>query len=91
MGELIALRWRDVDFTGNALRVGASYSSGDLTTPKSGKVHAVPMAPDVASALAGLGARECWVGDEDALLVARAFNQDQPGRCDVPSRFYVVL
>ena len=31
---------------------------GKLTTPKSGKVRSVPMAPDVAAALARLGGRE---------------------------------
>ena len=56
-GELLALRWRDVDFTGSVIRVRASYAAGRLTTPKSGKVRSVPMAPDVAAALAQLGAR----------------------------------
>ncbi len=54
-GELVGLRWRDVDFAGSTIRVRASYAAGKLTTPKSGKVRAVPMAPDVASALAKLG------------------------------------
>ena len=49
MGELLALRWRDVDFTEATIRVRASYASGALTTPKSGQVRGVPMAPDVAS------------------------------------------
>ena len=44
-GELVALRWRDVDFAGQSIRVRASYTEGGLTTPKSGKVRAVPMAP----------------------------------------------
>jgi integrase len=44
MGELIGLSWRDVDFAGSAIRVRASYADGALTTPKSGKVRAVPMA-----------------------------------------------
>ena len=68
MGELIALCWRDVDFTGSAIRVRASYARGALTTPKSGKVRAVPMAPDVALALAQLGKREHWVGDDDLVF-----------------------
>jgi integrase len=49
-GELLALRWRDVDFTGSVVRVRASYYLGQLTTPKSGKVRAVPLAPAVATA-----------------------------------------
>lgn len=68
MGELIALCWRDVDFTGSAIRVRASYARGALTTPKSGKVRAVPMAPDVALALAQLGKREHWVSDDDLVF-----------------------
>jgi integrase len=68
MGELIALCWRDVDFAGSAIRVRASYARGALTTPKSGKVRAVPMAPDVACALAQLGKREHWVGDDDLVF-----------------------
>ena len=72
MGELLALRWRDVDFAGSAVRVRASYYAGHLTTPKSGKVRAVPLAPDVASALAQLGRRENWVGDDDLVFAGEA-------------------
>ncbi|HUA48238.1 MAG TPA: site-specific integrase [Solirubrobacteraceae bacterium] len=68
MGELLALRWRDVDFAGATIRVRGSYAAGHLTTPKSGKVRAVPMAPDVATALAQLGRREDWVGDDDLVF-----------------------
>jgi integrase len=68
-GELLALRWRDVDFTGATLRVRSSFAGGQLTTPKSGKVRAVPMAPDVASALAMLGQREDWTGEDDLVFV----------------------
>jgi integrase len=68
MGELLALHWRDVDFAGATVRVRASYSAGQLTSPKSGKVRGVPMAPDVASALARLGAREHFTGDDDLVF-----------------------
>jgi len=68
MGELLALRWRDIDFAGSVIRVRASYYNGALTTPKSGKVRGVPMAPDVAGALAQLGQREHWVGDDDLVF-----------------------
>jgi integrase len=72
MGELLALRWRDVDFPGSSTRVRASYYAGHLTTPKSGKVRAVPLAPDVASALAQLGRRENRVGDDDLVFAGEA-------------------
>ena len=46
MGELLALHWRDVDFAGSTIRVRAQLRRADaLTTPKSGKVRAVPLAP----------------------------------------------
>ena len=68
-GELLALHWRDVDFTGSVIRVRGSYHEGVLSTPKSGKVRSVLMAPDVADALATLGGREHWVGDDDLVFV----------------------
>ncbi len=71
MGELIALHWRDVDFAGSTVRVRASYYAGHMTTPKSGKVRAVPLAPDVASALARLGEREHWTGDDDLVFASQ--------------------
>jgi integrase len=71
-GELLGLRWRDVDFGGSTIRVRASYAAGQLTTPKSGKVRAVPMAPDVASALARLGQRERFVGEDEFVFCGEA-------------------
>jgi integrase len=68
-GELIALRWRDIDFAGSVIRVRASYVNGVLSSPKSGKVRSVPMAPDVAEALAKLGQREQSTGDHDLVFV----------------------
>ncbi len=71
-GELIALRWRDVDFPGQAIRVRANYSFGQLVTPKSGKVRTVPMVPEVAQALARLGQRGHFTGDGDPVFVGIA-------------------
>jgi integrase len=55
MGELLALRWRDIGFPGSVIRVRASYYLGQLTSPKSGKVRSVPMAPDVAIGAGAVG------------------------------------
>jgi integrase len=67
-GELVALRWRDIDFPGQAIRVRANYSFGQLVTPKSGKIRTVPMIPDVAQALAWLGQREHFTSDDDPVF-----------------------
>lgn len=67
-GELLALRWRDVDFAGSVIRVRGSYAAGALTSPTSGKVRSVPMAPDVARALAELGQRVDWTGEDDLVF-----------------------
>jgi integrase len=67
-GELIALRWRDVDFPGEHVRVTASYTTRALTSPKSGRVRSVPLAPAAASALARLSQREHRTGDDDLVF-----------------------
>jgi integrase len=67
-GELLALRWRDVDFAASAIRVRASYSGGALTMPKSGRVRSVPMAPNVGRALAQLGKRQHFTSDDDLVF-----------------------
>jgi len=72
MGELLALHWRDVDYARSAVRVRASYAAGALTSPKSGKVRAVPLAPDVATALAKLSERELFTGDDDLTFPGEA-------------------
>ena len=67
-GELVALRWREVDFPGQQIRVTASVTNGVLSTPKSGKVRSVPMAPVVAESLARLGCRDDRVGPDDLVF-----------------------
>jgi integrase len=65
-GELVALRWRDVLFEQESIRVRASYSYGALTTPKSGRTRTVPMVPAVADALGQL--RQLSVNDDDLVF-----------------------
>jgi integrase len=69
-GELLALRWRDVDFSGSVIRVRASYHEGVLSTPKSEKVRSVPAGPGCCDCLATLADRdELVVGDDDLVFV----------------------
>jgi integrase len=66
-GELIALRWRDVDFERSSVRVSGSFANGKLTTPKSGHGRVVPMVPEVATALSRLSQR-AWSDRDDELV-----------------------
>jgi integrase len=72
LGELIALRWRDVDFAGSVVRVRASRTVGALTSPKSGKVRSAPLAPEVAKALEQLAKRELFTGEDDLVFAGEA-------------------
>ena len=68
LGELLELRWRDLDFTNAVVRVRGNYSTGQVTTPKSGKVRSVPLAPDVAQVLARLSQLEQFTGEDDLVF-----------------------
>ena len=53
-GELVALRWRDVDWTAGRIRVRQNYVLGEFGTPKSRRsTRSVPMADEVAGSLTG--------------------------------------
>ena len=68
-GELVALRWRDVDFAARRIRVTGSYAGGRLTTPKSGRVRSLPLAPDVAERpRAARTTAQRWTGDDDLVF-----------------------
>jgi integrase len=52
MGELCALRWRDVDWLASTIRVQRSYVMEEIGSPKSKRsLRSVPMAPEVGGAL----------------------------------------
>jgi integrase len=62
LGELLALRWRDVDFVGSRLTVGRALSAGVETSTKSRRVRQVPMPDQAAAALDRLSRRENFTG-----------------------------
>ncbi|HEV7805198.1 MAG TPA: tyrosine-type recombinase/integrase [Solirubrobacteraceae bacterium] len=68
LGELLALRWRNVHFADAKLIVEASWTAGQLTSPKSRKWRAVPLADQPAAALAGLAERERFTGPRDLVF-----------------------
>jgi integrase len=64
-GELVALRWRDVDWSARAVRVRRSYSRGQWSTPKSRRsIRAVPLADRVAGELEQHFARSAYTDDD---------------------------
>jgi integrase len=68
MGELLALRWRDVDFSRRTIHVRENWTQGETTTPKGGTERAVPMAEEVAERLARLGQRQHFTTDDDLVF-----------------------
>lgn len=57
LGELLALHWSDVDWSGYALNVSRAFSAGQETSPKSGKVRRVPLPDQAMVALEQLSQR----------------------------------
>jgi integrase len=51
LGELCALRWKDIDFQAGVIHVRRSMWNGIEGTPKNGKTRKIPMHPQVAAAL----------------------------------------
>jgi integrase len=70
-GEVLALRWRDVDFAAETLRVEQAVSAvgQEMKSTKSGRMRSVPMVPDVATALDRLSRRDTFTGPDDLVFV----------------------
>jgi integrase len=68
-GELLALWWRDVDFVDGLVHVRRNFTDGVEKVPKGKKVRAVPMTPDVVTALAKLKERGHFTEDEDLVFI----------------------
>jgi integrase len=65
-GELLALRWRDLDFA--AVRRAWSQAAKTEKSPKSGKVRSVPLVTELIAPLDGLSRREHFTGDDDLVF-----------------------
>jgi integrase len=68
MGELLALRWGDVDFAGSALTVARAMSAGVLSTTKSGHVRRVPLADQASAALDRMSKRAHFISRTDLVF-----------------------
>lgn len=67
-GELLALRWGDVDFAGHALTVARALSLGIESSTKSGRVRRVPLPDQAAAALDRLSRREDFTSPDDLVF-----------------------
>lgn len=69
LGELLALRWKDIDLAKSVITVSRAMSAGMETTTKSGRVRRVPLPEQASAALARLGRRRDFVGPEEYVFV----------------------
>jgi integrase len=68
-GELLGLRWRDVDWQAKRIRIRRNYTRGHWSTPKSRSgERSVPMATRVAAELTQLRERSPFHADDDLVF-----------------------
>ena len=68
-GELLRLRWRDVDWTAGKVRIRRNFVRGEFGTPKSKRSsRAVPLATRVAGELDRLFQDSATQGDDDLVF-----------------------
>jgi len=90
-GEILALRWRHVDFANRILHVRRSLAAGTIAedTPKSHRARSVPLSDQAMVALDRLSRREHFPGPDDLVFctpVGGHRNDD-----DVRDAFYDAL
>jgi integrase len=68
-GELLALRWRDVDWIASCIRVRRTYVRDAFDTPKSLRSsRSVPLAKSLARELEDHSRRSAFTGDDDLVF-----------------------
>ena len=70
-GELLALRWEDVDFEQSSIRVFEGYSANRAGKPKSRKSRTLPMVEEVAHSLTDLKDRSAYTAKADLVFASR--------------------
>ena len=68
LGELLALRWKDIDFDGSVMTVSRALSAGVETTTKSGRVRRVPLPEQAAAALLRLRNRPDFIAAKELVF-----------------------
>ena len=78
-GELVALRWRDVDFAGRKIIVRCSLSAGtELRSTKGRRAREVPLPDQAAAALDRLSQRIEFTGPDDYVFANRLGRRMDP-------------
>ncbi len=69
-GELLALRWRDIEFAGQRIHVRRSWSpvADSEKAPKSGKVRSVPLVEELIGPLDRLSRRAHFTSPDDLVF-----------------------
>jgi integrase len=69
MGELLGLRWEDIDWTARRVRVRQAFVRGAFTTPKSARgSRSVPLAARVAAELDALSKQTAYPADDELVF-----------------------
>jgi integrase len=68
IGELLELRWHYVSFERATVTVAASWSGGEVTSPKSRRPRTVPLATPPAAELARLADRRWFTSPDDLVF-----------------------
>jgi integrase len=90
-GELVALRWRDVDWAAARIRVRQNYVRGEFGTPKSRRsTRSVPMADEVGGELERLFKRSRFQSDGDLVFAQPTSGEPLP-KANVTRRFRKAL
>lgn len=71
LGELRALRWRDLDFTARTVHVQRNLPTGGREKrPKSDKVRSVPLIDQAARPLDSLSRRDIYTAPDDRVFIS---------------------
>ncbi len=89
MGELRALRWRDIDFSGHTIHVRANYTHCRERLPKSGKLRSVPLVDPAAAKLDALSRRKHFTEPADLVFCTTTGGYVHDGQ--LRHRFYQAL
>jgi integrase len=89
MGELLALRWRHVNFANRILHVQRNYVEGEEDSPKSHRRRSVPLSDQAVVALDALRRRDHFTAPDDLVFgTTVGAHEDDDGIRDA---FYAAL